>query len=89
MDVDWSAWRPLDPSVDRQSKIETDPGFYRVRHRDRDGLEYIGQTGRSARGRVGALARNVFADEMPYRDPHTAAPCLWAVRDRYGPALEV
>ncbi|WP_245852865.1 GIY-YIG nuclease family protein [Natrinema ejinorense] len=26
---------------------------------------------------------------MPYRDPHTAAPCLWAVHDRYGPEFEV
>lgn len=26
---------------------------------------------------------------MPFRDPHTAAPCLWAIRDRDGPAFEV
>lgn len=26
---------------------------------------------------------------MPYRDPHTAAPCLWSVRDNVGSALEV
>ena len=26
---------------------------------------------------------------MPYRDPHTAAPCLWAVRDNVGSVLEV
>jgi hypothetical protein len=26
---------------------------------------------------------------MPYRDPHTAAPCLWAVRDNVGSALEL
>ena len=26
---------------------------------------------------------------MPYRDPHTAAPCLWAVRDAIGPGFEV
>lgn len=89
MGVSWAAWRSLDPTDDELSSISTDPGLYRVRHGDRDGFEYIGQTGRSTRGRVGALARNVYSKEMPYRDPHTAAPCLWAVRDRYGPALEV
>ncbi|SDN40209.1 hypothetical protein SAMN05192554_13314 [Haloarchaeobius iranensis] len=26
---------------------------------------------------------------MPFRDPHTAAPCLWAIRDRDGPDLEI
>lgn len=26
---------------------------------------------------------------MPYRDPQTAAPCLWAVRDDVGFALQV
>ena len=26
---------------------------------------------------------------MPYRDPHTAAPCLWAVRQEDGPAFEL
>lgn len=26
---------------------------------------------------------------MPYRDPHTAAPCLWAVQQEYGKKLKV
>jgi hypothetical protein len=26
---------------------------------------------------------------MPYRDPHTAAPCLWAIQDDVGSTLEV
>ncbi|WP_255152190.1 GIY-YIG nuclease family protein [Halorarius halobius] len=26
---------------------------------------------------------------MPYRDPHTAAPTLWAIRQEHGPDLEV
>lgn len=89
MGLEWSKWHSLNPERDQISQISNDPGLYRVRHQDRDGLEYIGQTGRSTRGRVGALARGVYSDEMPYRDPHTAAPCLWAVRDRYGPELEV
>jgi hypothetical protein len=26
---------------------------------------------------------------MPFRDPHTAAPCLWAIRDHTGPGFEL
>lgn len=33
-----------------------EPGIYRIRHLVRDGLTYIGQTGRSLRGRLHALA---------------------------------
>jgi len=87
--VDWSDWGGLDPSGDHLSTFSTDEGFYRVRHPDRTGLEYIGETGRSIRGRVRALARGAYADEMPYRDPHTAAPCLWAVQQEFGEKLEV
>ncbi|GAB3676804.1 GIY-YIG nuclease family protein [Halopiger thermotolerans] len=87
--LEWSPWLSLDRENGDLGTISTDPGLYRVRHQDRDGLEYIGETGRSTRGRVGSLARGVYAEEMPYRDPHTAAPCLWSIRDRYGPELEV
>lgn len=88
LDLEWSEWLSLDPKAGDLSTISTAPGLYRVRHLERDGLEYIGETGRSTRERIRALARGIYDDEMPYRDPHTAAPCLWAVRDRYGPAFE-
>jgi hypothetical protein len=87
--VNWSNWGTLDPDGDHLSTFSTDEGLYRVRHPIRAGLEYIGETGRSLRGRVRALARGAFADEMPYRDPHTAAPCLWAVQQEDGEKLEV
>lgn len=87
--LEWSPWLSLDRADGDLSTISSDPGLYRVRHQEQDGLEYIGETGRSTRGRVGSLARGTYAEEMPYRDPHTAAPCLWAVRDRYGPEFEV
>ncbi|ADB60295.1 hypothetical protein Htur_1407 [Haloterrigena turkmenica DSM 5511] len=89
MEVNWCEWLSLNPTDDELTAILTDPGLYRVRHRDRDGLEYISQTERSIRGRVSALARNVYSEEMPFRDPHTAVPCLWAVRNRDRPAFEV
>lgn len=36
------------------------------------------------------MLRGVYDDgEMPYRDPHTAAPALWALRQATGCAFEV
>jgi hypothetical protein len=39
---------------------------------------YIGQTGRSLRERINDLIRNSILERMPFNDPHTAAPNLWA-----------
>lgn len=51
------------------------------------GPDYVGQTGRSLRERLGALSR-CHSDTMPYRDPHTAAPALWALRHSTGCEFE-
>ena len=72
----WSDWIPLD---ERSSlgQLPATAGLYRVRAVDDALLAYVGQTGRSLRERVSAL-RGAFGREMPYRDPHTAAPAVWA-----------
>jgi hypothetical protein len=58
--------------------------LYRVkRTTGQSGLDYIGQTGRSLRGRLGQL-NELYRADMPYADPHTAAPALWAMRHRDG-----
>jgi len=86
---DWSPWLSLSPGDDEVGTLAADPGLYRVRHDAYDGLVFVGGTGRSLLGRVRALVREAYGDEMPYKDPHTAAPALWAIRDRHGPGLEV
>ncbi|TWH16648.1 hypothetical protein L618_002200000580 [Rhodococcus rhodochrous J45] len=83
---EWSSWFPL-LGISRNSSVPRLPGIYRVRRRDFDRLDYIGQTGRSLRERLGALSR-CHAEQMPYRDPHTAAPALWALRDATGCEFE-
>ena len=45
MGFDWSSWLSLDPADGEFSRVSTNPGIYRVRHLDRDGLTYIGQSG--------------------------------------------
>ena len=64
--------------------LPTSAGIYRVRVRGQNQLAYIGQTGRNLRERLSDLRRNTLAIEMPFNDPHTAAPSLWAWRDAEG-----
>lgn len=72
----WSVWVPFgSPNF---KEIPSEPGFYRVKPINQNNLSYIGQTGRNLRARVCALGKHTLADEMPYNDPHTAAPCHWA-----------
>lgn len=91
LDLPWSEWHPFRTlgEMPGTNTLTTDPGLYRVRHEAYDRLVYVGETGRSTRGRVGALARGSFANEMPFRDPHTAAPTLWAIREEYGSEFEL
>ncbi|MFC1515553.1 GIY-YIG nuclease family protein [Thermodesulfobacteriota bacterium] len=74
----WSKWIPLNAPHKVFRQLTTKPGVYRVRAVELDILVYIGQTGRSLRGRLNALRRNIYGTIMPYNDPHTAAPNLWA-----------
>lgn len=89
LEFDWTNWVSLHPDDNEASALPTDPGLYRVRHQAYDGLVYLGETGRSVRGRIRALARGIHDGEMPFSDPHTGSPCLWAVVDRHGPGFEV
>lgn len=82
----WSHWIPLraagaSPLVPRES------GLYRIRATASEAILYIGQTGRSIRERLGSL-RGVYGEQMPYNDPHTAGPGLWAIRHRDGVDFE-
>lgn len=79
----WSDWVPL---PDTARRLARDPGIYRIRRAGDDELVYVGQTGRSLAERLGAIKFD--APKMPYRDPHTAAPALWALRHRDGCSYE-
>ncbi len=85
--LEWSGWQPLFGSS-RNRAIPVSSGLYRARVAETGEVVYIGQTGRSLRERLGMLA-SCYAAEMPYRDPHTAAPTLWSLRDRDGVDFEV
>ena len=54
-------------------------------------ITYIGQTGTGTmnlRSRL-AMLKGIYGDTMPYNDPHTAGPALWAMRRKSGKEYEV
>ncbi len=83
----WTRWVPLE-GARRDPEIPKAPGLYRIRSVQTGRMLYVGQTGRTLRERLGAL-KGVYAEEMPYNDPHTAAPALWAHRIDTGETFEV
>ena len=77
----WSDWYPLDGGTEVYRNVPTkQAGLYRIRTSQFNSLIYIGQTGRCLRERVRALRKGVYSEDMPYNDPHTAAPNLWVWR---------
>jgi hypothetical protein len=86
--LDWSPWVPLGQGYDSRL-ISNSAGLYRIKVHGSDALAYIGETGRSLKGRVGDLRRGILATDMPFNDPHTAAPNLWAWRVESGYEYEV
>ena len=82
----WTEWRPL-LRASRDLEIPRSPGLYRIRRVGRRDLDYVGETGRSLRERLGML-RGIYSEEMPYNDPHTAGPALWALRQESGCEFE-
>jgi hypothetical protein len=88
--VVWTESVPLDAAV-RGQNVPSVPGLYRIRRIGIDGWDYIGQTGAGTmnlRKRM-AMLRGIYMEEMPYRDPHTAGPGLWALRHSTQTAFEV
>ncbi len=80
-------WTPWVAFSDISKVIPASPGFYRVKPVDHQYLVYIGQTG-DVRRRTNTLRRESNREIMPFRDPHTGAPCLWAWKDSKGLQFE-
>jgi hypothetical protein len=81
--LDWTDWIPLRRGDELRSALPSGPGVYRVRLTSvgaaaAEQLAYIGQSGRVQRRLASDLRRPVLGSEMPWNDPHTAAPALWA-----------
>ncbi|MFC6723448.1 GIY-YIG nuclease family protein [Halobium palmae] len=105
MGVEWSpwydhyeSWKEYDVESGKLDYVPDEPGVYRIRHESGvlDGLTYIGQSGDLHRRLITQLAGAMYVSEssrlrpeMPYKVPHAAGPCLWAICDSYGTKLEI
>ena len=75
--LSWTQWQPLEADFVR-AFAPGSSGIYRIRRTGlANRLTYIGQTGRTLRERLLALANGTHAEQCPFNDPHTAAPHLW------------
>lgn len=80
-ELDWTPWVLFSLDADPFQSLPKRPGLYRVKPLDKDILIYVGETGRDLHERIRALCLRSLDPEMPFNDPHTAAPNLWAWRD--------
>ena len=86
-DLAWSPWVPLE-GARSHAAVPRLPGLYRIRSVQTGRILSIGQTGRTLKERMGAL-KGVYGEVMPYNDPHTAGPALWAHGIEFGETFEV
>ena len=81
----WSPWVPFSADKHAFHEIPHEPGLYRIRPGGKDFLMYIGETRRSLHQRLHNLRMELRnPDLMPWSDPHTEAPGLWAWQDAAG-----
>ncbi|CAB4665849.1 unannotated protein [freshwater metagenome] len=82
----WSKWIDLrGAQINPQSP--KDEGVYRIRDRNSGRILYVGETN-NLRRRFSHL-QNSFSAEIPYADPHTAAPALWAYLQENDTSLDI
>ena len=78
----WSPWIPFTAEKHAFRAIPVEPGVYRIRPAGNDFLMYIGETNRALYQRLNELRQSLRRpDLMPWNDPDTSAPALWAWRD--------
>ncbi|WP_179204629.1 AlbA family DNA-binding domain-containing protein [Halobacterium hubeiense] len=79
----WSKWYSILPPDEQQIEYEG-PGILRICHSKLSGIHYVGHTQDSVQNRVGSLGYELDSEEMPYTNPFSAAPCLWAIQQELG-----
>lgn len=83
--LSWSEWVPFTAEKPEFREIPREPGLYRIRPVGRDFLMYIGEARRTLHQQLNKLRYTLKrTDLMPWNDPHTVAPSLWAWRDADG-----
>jgi hypothetical protein len=82
----WSPWIDLH-GAQINSQSRKDEGVYRIQDRNSGSILYVGET-RNLRRRFSDL-QQAFSAEIPYADPHTATPALWAYLQENNTSLDI
>jgi len=85
----WTPWVPFTADKEEFRLIPKDPGLYRIRPAGKDFLVYIGETRRQLHWRLHELRHTLQRGElMPWNEPMTEAPSLWAWQKAEGYSYE-
>jgi hypothetical protein len=85
----WTPWIPFTATKAGFRAIPRAPGLYRIRPSGKKFLMFIGQTKRTLHQRLNELRHTLRRGElMPWNDPLTEAPALWAWQDAEGFSYE-
>jgi hypothetical protein len=81
-DLVWTGWFSFAGMKEEFRNLPGEPGLYRIRAGGDDSLLYIGETRRPLSARLNGLRQSLRnRDLMPWSDPFTEAPALWALQD--------
>jgi len=87
--IPWTPWVPFTADKEEFRTIPKEPGLYRIRPAGKDFLMYIGETKRTLHQRLHELRHTLRRCElMPWSEPMTEAPSLWAWQDAEGFSYE-
>jgi hypothetical protein len=78
----WSEWYSISPPDEQQIEYEG-PAILKICHSKLSGIHYVGHTD-SVQKRARSLGYELNKEEMPYTNPFSAAPCLWAIQQELG-----
>ena len=85
----WTPWVPFSADKEEFRIIPREPGLYRIRPNNKDFLMYIGETKRPLHQRLHELRHTLRRSErMPWSEPMTEAPSLWAWQHAEGFSYE-
>jgi hypothetical protein len=85
----WTPWVPFTATKEQFREIPKEPGLYRIRPAGKDFLMYIGETKRQLHQRLHELRHTLRRGElMPWNEPMTEAPSLWAWQNAEGYSYE-
>jgi hypothetical protein len=85
----WTPWVPFTADKEEFRTIPKEPGLYRIRPTGKDFLMFIGETRRQLHWRLHELRHTLHRGGlMPWSEPMTEAPSLWAWQNAEGYSYE-